>query len=26
MLRTSFTGADGWNDAQSQFPVPVVMY
>ena len=26
MLRTSFTGADGWNDSQSLFPVPVVLY
>jgi pullulanase-type alpha-1,6-glucosidase len=26
MLRTSFTGAEGWNDSQSLFPVPVVIY
>ena len=26
MLRTSFTGAEGWNDSASQFPVPVVIY
>lgn len=25
MLRTTFTGADGWNDSQSLFPVPVVI-
>jgi hypothetical protein len=26
MLQTTFTGADGWNDSQSLFPVPVVIY